>query len=77
MRLVAQLILAIPVLPALGGVMKNRRRSSFWFCSWVDIALNISDCWYFFIHRMNSSNVCVARDREGRFTGFFYRSEKE
>lgn len=77
MGLVTELVLALPVLPALGWVMKNRRRSSSWFCSWMDIALNISDRWFYFIHRVNSNDACVARDREGRFSGFFYRSEKE
>lgn len=77
MRLFTQLILAIPVLPAFGWVMKNRRRSSSWFCSWTDIALNLSDEWFCFIHRVDIHQTCVARDRDGRFAGFFNRSEKE
>jgi hypothetical protein len=72
MRWLTQLILAIPVVPAIGWIMSNRRRPSAWFCSPADIELNVSDRWFFFIHRMDKNKVGIARDRAGRFSGFFY-----
>jgi len=78
LRLLCQWLMAIPVLPALGGWLTNYRKASSWLCSPKCVALNVSDTWYCFVNRQDRRNVLVARDMDGRFLGFFVRlSDKE
>lgn len=62
---------AIPLLPAFGGIFRNRR-GRFPLCALTDVALNASDIWWRFINRAPKGGR-VIRDRNARLKAMIHK----
>lgn len=72
MQFLTRLILAIPILPAAGGWLKNRRDPSARRCSPADVSMNVSE-WYFPLVNRNPPGSALMRDRDGHHVGAIHR----
>lgn len=73
-KIATKIALAIPVLPAVGGVFANRRKSSSKLCAPADVTYNVSDAFYRWTHRIpGGSKSAIYRDEDGKYNGSINR----
>ena len=72
MKLLNRILAAIPILPAAGGVLKNRRDATSRVCAPADVAMNVSDTFWSWLNRTPARAV-LSRDKDGHHDGTFYR----
>lgn len=69
-----RLLLAIPVLPALGGWLRNRRKPTGRLCAPADVLFNVSDTFSSWVNRIPSGGQShLIRDKDGRHVGSINR----
>lgn len=69
-----RVLLAIPVLPALGGWFKNRRNRHAHLCAPADVIFNLSDAFHAWVNRLpRGRRSALMRDKEGRHVGSINR----
>lgn len=74
LKVATKIALAIPVIPAVGGVFSNRRRASARLCAPADVSYNVSDIFFRWINRTpGGGNSAVYRDEDGKYTGSINR----
>ena len=67
-----RILAAIPVLPAPGGWLTNRRRPGGRLCSPADLIFNASDTYFGWINRVRSGST-IQRDKDGRHANSYER----
>ncbi len=72
MRLLGRVIAALPCLPALGGILTNRRHPGAKVCAPADVSLNVSDAFWSWLNRV-PGGARFSRDRNGRHIFVIYR----
>ena len=73
MKLLSRILTAIPVLPALGGPMKNHRNPASRMCAPTDVSMNISDSFWSWLNRTPVRGALITRDKDGKHVGAIYR----
>ncbi|MDR2208237.1 MAG: hypothetical protein LBE22_04605 [Azoarcus sp.] len=73
-KFATRMALSIPVLPAVGGLFKNRRSHASKVCAPADIAFNVSDWFHSFINRSpGGGQTALVRDKDGHACGSINR----
>lgn len=73
-RLFVRAAMAVPVLPATGGILTNRRNPASKVCAPADVVFNVSDKFYPWINRLpGGGQTSAVRGRNGRFMGSINR----
>lgn len=73
-QLVFRAAMAVPVLPATGGILSNRRNPASSVCAPADVMFNVSDKFYPWINRLpGGGQTSAMRGRNGRFMGSINR----
>lgn len=73
MKLLNRILAAIPILPAVGGVLKNRRGPSSRVCAPTDVSMNISDTLWPWLNRDPARGAFFIRNKDGHHVGAIYR----
>jgi hypothetical protein len=70
----ARAAMSIPVLPAPGSILTNRRKPSSKICAPADVAMNVSDRFYSWMNRWpGGGQSAVVRDKNGKVSGSINR----
>lgn len=72
MKFLSRIFAAIPILPAMGGVLKNRRNSASRMCAPADVSQNVSD-WYFSWVNRTPPRSAIMKDKDGHHVGAIHR----
>lgn len=72
MRFLSRLFAAIPILPAMGGVLKNRRDPASRVCAPADVSMNVSDTFFSWINRTPPRSAMM-RNKDGHHVGAIHR----
>lgn len=74
MKIATRVAMAIPVLPAVGGPLKNRRNNTAKFCAPADVTFNVSDWFHSWINRHpGNGQSAIVRDKDGKVSGSINR----
>lgn len=72
MKFLSRIFAAIPILPAMGGVLKNRRDPASRVCAPADVAQNVSDSFFSWVNRIPRHSA-IMKDKEGHHVGAIHR----
>ncbi len=73
MKILIRILAAIPILPAIGGVLQIWRDSSFHVCMPADFPTNDSDTFWSWLNRTPVRGALFIRNKDGHHVGAFYR----
>lgn len=73
-KLATRMALSVPVLPAAGGPLKNRRNQAAKLCTPADVAFNTSDWFHAWLNRLpGGGQSAMVRDKTGHASGTINR----
>ena len=73
-KLATRAAMSVPVLPAAGGPLKNRRNQAAKLCAPADVAFNTSDWFHSWLNRLpGGGQSAIVRDKSGRASGSINR----
>lgn len=72
MSFLTRILAAIPCVPAVGGVLKNRRDPTSRACAPADASMNVSDTFFSWINRVPPRSAMM-RDKDGHHVGAIHR----
>ena len=69
-KLASRIAMSVPVIPATGGPLKNRRNHGARLCAPADLAFNTSDWFHSWLNRLPSGGQsALVRNKDGHATG--------
>jgi hypothetical protein len=74
MKLLNRILAAIPIHPAVGGVMKNWRDPSSRVCAPADVSMNVADTFWSWLNRTPARGALFMRNRDGHHVGAIHRN---
>ena len=73
-KFATRIAMSVPVLPAAGGPLNNRRNRGAQLCAPADVSFNTSDWFYSWLTRLPvGGQSALVRDKDGHASGFINR----